>query len=158
MDGLLPFSFTMKALSTLFAAVLGLALISGRATAQATPPEQNRPPHRVVFEITSSGTETWNHLLTNVENLRRALGPSAQVEIVAHGAGLGLLLRSNTGLAPRMEKLAGAGVEFAACQNTMKRQHVTVAELLPFTKTVDSGVAELVRRQNEGWAYIHVGG
>lgn len=39
----------------------------------------------------------------------------------------------------------------------MKRMRVTKEELLPFAVTVDSGVAEVVRKQEEGWSYIKGG-
>jgi intracellular sulfur oxidation DsrE/DsrF family protein len=39
----------------------------------------------------------------------------------------------------------------------MKRLKVTTEDLFPFTSQVDSGVAELVRRQESGWAYIKAG-
>jgi intracellular sulfur oxidation DsrE/DsrF family protein len=51
-----------------------------------------------------------------------------------------------------------AGVVFAACENTMKKQNVTKEQLMPFVITVDSGVAEVVRKQEAGWAYIKGGG
>jgi intracellular sulfur oxidation DsrE/DsrF family protein len=34
---------------------------------------------------------------------------------------------------------------------------VTQADLLPFVTTVDSGVAEVVRKQEAGWAYLKSG-
>ena len=46
---------------------------------------------------------------------------------------------------------------FAACENTMRKKKVTKEPLLPFVTTVDSGVAEVVRKQEEGWAYIKGG-
>lgn len=65
---------------------------------------------------------------------------------------------TNTVQAERMKKLADGDVVFAACRNTTRRQHVTAEALLPFATTVDSGVAEVVRRQDDGWAYLHIGG
>jgi intracellular sulfur oxidation DsrE/DsrF family protein len=37
----------------------------------------------------------------------------------------------------------------------MRFLKVTTEDLFPFAAQVDSGVAELVRRQKEGWQYIH---
>ena len=93
--------------------------------------------------------------LGNVENLREALGAgSAQVEVVAHGKGLGDLMKTNTALAERMQKLSDSGVAFVACENTMRKNSVTKEQLFPFVTTVDSGVAQVVRRQAEGWSYV----
>ena len=56
-----------------------------------------------------------------------------------------------------MRKQSEAGVRFAACQNTMRRRNISKEDLLPFVGTVDSGVAEVVRKQEEGWAYLKGG-
>jgi len=118
----------------------------------------NKPHHRVIFEVSVDGPEKWEAILNNVENLQKAFGSDqTQIEVVGHGKGLGLLRKTNDTLASRMEKIAGTGVVFAACQNTMRKMNVTKEELLPFVTTVDSGVAEVVRRQEQGWSYIKAG-
>jgi intracellular sulfur oxidation DsrE/DsrF family protein len=114
--------------------------------------------YRAVFELTSDNPKQWTAVLNNVENLRKAL-PGTRVEVVAHGPGLQLLMREhNSEVAARMEDLAKQGVVFAACQNTMKRMNVSPDQLSPFAQTVDSGVAEIVRKQQAGWAYLRSGG
>ena len=39
----------------------------------------------------------------------------------------------------------------------MKKKNVSKADLLPATTTVDSGVAEVVRKQEAGWSYVKSG-
>ena len=39
----------------------------------------------------------------------------------------------------------------------MRREGTTKKDLLPFVGTVDSGVAQIVRRQKQGWQLIHIG-
>jgi hypothetical protein len=104
-----------------------------------------------------AGAEQWTAVLNNVENLRAAFGDTAQIEVVAHGQGLSLLVVKGNALAKRMEKLSMSGVVFAASENTMKRQRIGKDQLLPFAITVDSGVAEVVRKQEAGWSYIKSG-
>lgn len=145
-------------LLSLVFALIAIPAATAAASATSPAPLPGTKVHRVVFELTSPDPRVWTGALNNVENLRQALGAATQVEVVAHGNGLGFLLRTNTAQADRMKRLADAGVVFAACRNTMKRQHVTAEALLPFATTVDSGVAEVVRRQDDGWAYVHVGG
>lgn len=53
----------------------------------------------------------------------------------------------NTVVGPRRELLA--------CRNAMKMRRVKTEELFPFAGQVDSGIAEMVRKQESGWAYIH---
>jgi len=126
---------------------------SGDATTQGAPVAAAR--HRVVFEMTTDDHDQWQSVLNNVDNIRKALGPDkTDVEVVAHGSGLSMLLATNTADRARMEELSHAGVVFAACENTMKKKHVAKEDLLPFAMTVDSGVGELVRKQEAGWAYL----
>ncbi len=104
------------------------------------------------------GTEKWEAVLNNIDNVKTALGDKAQVRVIAHGKGLGMLIAVNAaGLKDRMQALSLKGVVFAACENTMRKQNVKREELFPFVTTVDSGIADLVRKQGEGWAYVKVG-
>lgn len=95
--------------------------------------------------------------MNNVQNVINALGKGTEVLVVTHGPAIGFVQRSNEEFAERMEKLSKEGVVFVACENTMKRKQITKDQLLPFVKTVDSGVAEVVRRQEAGWSYVKGG-
>jgi len=119
---------------------------------------QGAKVHRIVFEVSGDGTQAWEMVLNNVENVQTALGAeNTEIRIVAHGKGLGLLRQTNTALEKRITALAGPRVTFVACQNTMQRLQITKADLLPVAGTVDSGVAEAVRLQEAGWSYIKSG-
>ena len=114
--------------------------------------------HRIVFEVSVHGTEQWQGILNNVENLHKTFGGEAtDIEVVAHGKGLGLILKANEALRERLQAIADSGVCFAACENTMHRMRVTREDLMPFVTTVDSGVAEVVRKQEAGWSYVKSG-
>lgn len=150
----------MKSLATL--ALIASSLLAAPVLAAAeTKPSASadaRKAHRVVFELTSAESEAWNAVLNNIENVRTSLGENAtQVELVAHGKALDFLKSTNTAQKERMQKLAEAGVVFAACENTMKRQKVSKAQLMSFVTTVDSGVAEIVRKQEDRWSYVRSG-
>jgi hypothetical protein len=139
---------------------VGLAVLcaglAGVLTFAAAAPTAEK--HRVVFQVTSEGDEQWDAALGNVENVRQAFGPAdTEVAIVAHGKGLGMVVAADNKHAERMKKLAEGGVVLVACENTMKKKHVTKDQLLPFATTVDSGVAEVVRKQEQGWSYIKSG-
>ena len=43
----------------------------------------------------------------------------------------------------------------AACQNAMRSRNLKTEDLVPFATQVDAGVAELARKQEASWAYIH---
>jgi uncharacterized protein len=141
--------------SWLILTVVGLA--ASTLLSMAGPPLTKGAPHRVVFEFVSEETKQQEALLNNIENVLKALGAGTQVLVVAHGPGLNLLHRPEKAIAERITGLAGQKVTFAACQNTMKRKNVSREDLLPAASTVDSGVAEVVRKQEDGWSYIKSG-
>ena len=136
-------------------ALAALAVLPLMMNAQTESSAEKK--HRIVFEVTMEGPEQWTAVLNNVENLRTALGAATEIEVVAHSKGLGMLVAKDNGLTDRMKKLADDGVVFAACENTMKKKNVTKDQLVPFAKTTDSGVAEVIRKQEAGWSYIKSG-
>jgi intracellular sulfur oxidation DsrE/DsrF family protein len=118
--------------------------------------------HKVVFEIAMDGAEKWEAALRNVENAQKSLGAkTTTIEVVAHGKGIGMLLATTAAANPEMkatvEKLHGNGVLFAVCENTMKKLQITKDLLVPLATKVDSGVSELIRKQEAGYAYIKSG-
>ena len=140
---------------------MGAVVLAGLAAAgaQRTANKEDRKVHRAVIEITAEATPQWESVLNNIENLQKAFAPEpTEVEVVAHGKGLAMLQTTNAAQSERMAKLAGAGVKFAACENTMRRMKVQKSDLFDFVVTVDSGVAEVIRKQEAGWAYLKGGG
>lgn len=114
--------------------------------------------HQVVMEMINDDPKAWESALNNIENLSEAFGTgTVTVELVAHGGGLKMLEKKNNLLTQRMRELNGKGTKFSACENTMKRKNVKKAELFDFAETVDSGVAEVVRKQEAGWSYLKLG-
>lgn len=82
---------------------------------------------------------------------------NTEIALVTHGKGLGLVMGGTEARQQQMKKLSDGGVGFVACENTMRRKNVTRDQLMPFALTVDSGVAEVVRKQEQGWSYIKSG-
>ncbi len=139
----------------LIAAGVGLGLMT--FLGMAGPPINKGTGHRVVFEFVSEEARQQESLLNNVENLLKALGSTTQILVVAHGGGLILLYHPDKKIAERIRELASKRVVFAACENTMQKKHVKKEDLVREAITVDSGVAEVVRRQEDGWSYIRSG-
>lgn len=98
----------------------------------------------------------WDLLLKNVQNLICNLDRTASsVEVVANSKAVEFYKAStNEHLTEIMRKLADAGVSFIACDNALKTLKIQREELLPFVKTVPSGVLELIECQNKGYAYL----
>ena len=144
-----------------FLIAVGVLVFAGLTTSAGQPPAQkeDRRVHRAVIEVTAEAAPQWESVLNNVENLQKAFAPEpTEVEVVAHGKGLAMLQKNNAAQAERMSRIAASGVKFAACENTMRRMKVQKSDLFDFVVTVDSGVAEVVRKQEAGWAYLKGGG
>ncbi|MGA7883555.1 MAG: DsrE family protein [Terrimicrobiaceae bacterium] len=118
--------------------------------------------HRAVFEVSVKGADKWLGALRNVENALDTLGKQTKIEVVAHGKGIGLLLAKtaseNAGLKGKIEKFYAEGLIFSGCENTMQREKLEKKDLIEQATTVDSGVAEVIRKQTAGWAYLKSGG
>lgn len=117
-------------------------------------PSPQPSSHRVVWQITDGGGEAQERLLRSLANLLTDLAAEGvEVEVVAHAAGLDLLL-PESGSADRIGELRARGVTFLACENTLRGRQVAVTDLVPGVATVSSGVGHLVRRQAQGWSYL----
>jgi hypothetical protein len=134
-------------------AVPVLALLAGYAAISQTPAG---PKHHVVFQM-SEPESSWSSLPLHVTNTMNALADDggSEVEVVFYGPGLGMLTKSSTAYEAPLKKLADRGVKLLACRNAMKVRNVKTDDLFPFAGQVDSGIAEIVRKQEAGWAYVH---
>jgi len=135
--------------------LLALALVLAVAAISQT---SKGARHKVVFELNAPAPSGWDQLFHNVENVQKTFAADGtQIEIVFFGKGLRMLLKTNSEYAERLKAAADSGVVIAACQNTMRQMKLTGDDLFPFATQVDSGVAELVRKQEAGFVYIKGG-
>ena len=132
--------------SALSASVAGL---SGAA-------ETSQGPHRVVMHLNSGDEKVQRGALNNIRNLYQEVGREhLRVELVVHGAGLPLLTKKDSTLAPELAQLKTAyDVEFTACSNTMKAQGLTRADLIDQVDRTVPAMIRLMELQEQGWAYI----
>lgn len=133
----------------IFAASAAFAQASPKATISKTAVTR----HRVVFDVASADTAQQSGLMRQLNNLKRHW-PDAQIEVVVHGKALPMLMTAKAHKPAALKALQEKGVVFAACQNTMRFNKVTQADLLPGVTTVPSAVAELISKQEEGWSYL----
>ena len=119
-------------------------------TATADTPHQ----HRVVFQVSDSDEGKWALTLNNVDNMQADLGKkNIQIEVVVYGPGIGML-KMDSKFGSRIREAIEKGVRFAACQNTMRSQHLTREDMLADINYVPSGVIEVMKKQEEGYTYI----
>ena len=133
-------------------AVLAAALpLLSRAQSQpASPAVKNR----ALFQVTDNDPARWNMILNNMTNLREGVGgEGAEIELVAFGPGLAMLKADST-VKARIADALKNGVKINACQNTMTGMKLTPADMLPDISYVPAGVVEVMRKQQQGWAYI----
>ncbi len=130
------------------AALLGASVSTG-ALAQAAPAK-----NRVVFQVSDADPSKWNLALNNARNVQSELPDDPpDLEIVVYGPGIGMLKRDSPA-AHRIAEAIKSGVKVVACENTMKALKLTYADMLPTIGYVPAGVIEIMRKQQEGYAYI----
>ena len=131
------------------AAVLAVALpIAVRA--QAT----TAPRNRALFQVTDNDPARWNMILNNMINLKEGVGSEGvEIELVAYGPGIHML-KADSPVKHRIADAVKSGVHVNACQNTMSNMKLTPADMQPEIGYVPSGVVEVMKKQQQGWAYI----
>ncbi len=131
------------------AATLGLA-----SAAQAQATQQVKAAYHINTDV-----NTVPAILNNIRN-HMAADPKAKIVVVTHGPGINFLLQDAKDSQGRefsgaVSDLAGKGVEFRVCNNTLTVRNINPDRLLMETKIVPSGVAEVARLQAlEGYVYL----
>ncbi len=121
-------------------------------------------PAKVLFHVSEGNPEHLKTVLDEVENLMkyyRQTQQKARVEVITNGGGLSLVMDGISPYAERIQHMQKeySGLTFIACQNTIDRVQQELgltAKLLPGVVVIDSGVAQIMRRQSQGWAYLQV--
>ena len=109
---------------------------------------------RVVIQVSDADQGKWNLALNNAKNIQTDLGAAnVDIEIVTYGPGIDML-KLDSPLGGRIGEATTAGVKVIACENTMRGQKLTRADMLNGISYVPAGVVELMSRQQQGWAYI----
>ena len=134
---------------------LTVAALACLTAAPALAQGVDRPMHRAVIQVSDNDPQKWNLALNNARNVQDDLGgPEAtELEIVVYGPGIGML-KSDSPVAKRVADALKSGVRVVACENTMRAQKLSVPDMLPDIGYVGAGVVELMKRQQQGWAYI----
>jgi intracellular sulfur oxidation DsrE/DsrF family protein len=122
----------------------------------AVPVHAQQAPQRgrIVVQVSENDPAKWNLALNNAKNVQADLGASnVDVEIVVYGPGINML-KADSAVGNRVDEAVGAGVAVVACENTMRNQKLARSDMLPKVGYVNSGVVELMQKQQQGWAYI----
>lgn len=107
-----------------------------------------------MIQVSTSSPVAWRVAVNNARNLEAAVRPRhIPIEIIAFGQGV-LMLKKTAPLAARLLTLPRLGIVIEACTQSMRALHLKPAQMSPVVHYVASGVAEIVRREQQGWAYI----
>lgn len=137
-------------LALLIAAPVCLGALAPLAASAQTSAVKNK----LVFQVSDAEPQKWNLALNNAKNVQDDLGAGAvQIEIVVYGPGIGMLKQDSVA-GNRVADALKAGVTIVACENTMTVQKLVKDDMLPAIGYVKAGVVELMKKQQEGYAYI----
>ena len=145
---------TITAMTSIFAITpLTSFAVQGKKTAHPVKAVKEAKK-KVVIQVSDADPKKWALALSNAANVQEDLGKeNVDVEIVAYGPGLGMLkLESEAG--ERVKSALDEGVKVIACENTMRKQKLSQADMLPNLGYAKAGVVEIMAKQAEGYAYI----
>ena len=111
--------------------------------------------YKVIFHLNDE--EKSGNVLTNVENIFKDMedaGEDINIEILAHSSGVNIFKKASEDYKDRIDSLLDKGVDIAVCNNTLKANNLTKEDFIEKSRVVPSGVGEIVRKQQQGWAYV----
>jgi uncharacterized protein len=133
----------------------GAAIAGSRASAatEAAPPAKLK----VVYHL--NDLDKVSFALGNIQNHLDGVGgpDNVTIALVVHGQALRAFhsAAANPDISKRVGQFSKAGLEFAACGNTMKSQNVTLKDLLPgFVAAERGGVVRIAELQSQGYLYL----
>jgi intracellular sulfur oxidation DsrE/DsrF family protein len=134
---------------------IGGAFAASRATAATEAPPASKL--KVVYHL--NDLDKVNFVLGNIQNHFDGVGgpDNVTIALVIHGQALKAFhsASANPDVTKRVGQFAKAGLELAACGNSMKSQNVTVKELLPgFVAAERGGVVRIAELQAQGYLYL----
>jgi len=133
--------------------IVATVLVMSSLTAAVSSPSSDRA--RIVLQVSDDDPKKWNLTLNNARNAQQDLGgpKNVDIEIVAYGPGINML-KMDAVTANRVTDAIKTGISIVACENTMGAQKIDKAEMNPSISYVPAGVIQLMRRQQQGWAYV----
>ena len=132
-------------------------LLLGINSVKAQSSQSTDRTHKIIIQLTSGDTLAWKGVLKNITNLFEVWGDKVKIELVAHGHGVEFLVNGKTTEEKRIQELAAKGVQFRACENSLRDRKLSKQDVIGAASTVPSGVAEVVMKEEDGWSYLKAG-
>ncbi|HKK06210.1 MAG TPA: DsrE family protein [Gammaproteobacteria bacterium] len=129
-----------------------------------TPPGAHGKVWHVMLHVSTADPVRLNTLLDETDHLLRYSAHSTQkvrVEVLTNGNGLELLSADNSPYASRIRQMQReyGNLTFLACHKALQRLKHDKGinlDLVKGAKVVPSAMGEIIKRQREGWTYIHI--
>ena len=143
-------------MSMRFKSVLAI-LLSVAAISLSNPLNAADKERKVVLQISDGSPEKQALVLNVANNLQQHYGADkVKIEIVAFGPGLQLLFKNNANK-ERIAGLVGRGVQFSACENTVKamtRQLGYPPAINDKAVSVPAGIARIMELTEQGYTLV----
>jgi intracellular sulfur oxidation DsrE/DsrF family protein len=115
------------------------------------------PPQKVVYHLNEASKIM--EVLRNVQNHIKAVGEDKlDIIVVTHGTGYEMFLKDKTNdeIMSKVKALQKQGVKFHQCKFTLQQKKLSLKDMVILMEAdlVLSGVAEVIRLQQNGYHYI----
>jgi uncharacterized protein len=112
--------------------------------------------HKIVFQLTTDDTLAHKALMKQLNNIT-TVTPDTKIEVVCHGPGLNMLLKTKSVVGDKIIQLKKKDIVFVACEFSMSEKNISKDKMISEAGYVKYGILEIVTRQEEGWSYIKAG-
>ena len=112
--------------------------------------------HKIIWEMPVGDTAQQRVLFNQLNNVLTE-APDAKIEVVFHSFAVYALLKDSSFFKPQIAALYKKGVVFAVCNNSLKKRNIDPARVMPEAIIVPVAILEIVKKQEEGRAYIKAG-
>jgi intracellular sulfur oxidation DsrE/DsrF family protein len=136
--------------------IILMTLIVFNISAKSSKSKSKESVHKIVFQLTTNDTLAHKSLMKQLNNIT-SVAPTTKIEVVCHGPGLDMLVSDKTIVLEKIKQLKAIGVDFVACEFSIKERNVPIEKIIPEAGFVKAGIIEIVTKQEQGWSYIKSG-
>ena len=117
-------------------------------------------PVKLVFGVSDPGAQL-KESLTNAAYTIKYLKPRGikyEIQLVLYSKAVFAANSFNEeygGYSELMEALNQQGVKFAVCNNSLAALNQSTEDMYPYMKVIPAGILQIVKKQMQGFSYIH---
>lgn len=145
----------MRNIKALFIFAL-LMTVFGFANAQTN---SDKKTHKLIFQLTTGDSLEQNSLVRQLSNItnQSQFSEPLQIEVICYAKGINFVLEKKSKYKADIKRLTDLGVNFIACENTLKRKKLPKTAVMKEATFSPMGVIHLMKRQEQAWTYIKAG-